>query len=407
MIKLKHKTLVIFRWAPPVAGGPNLIYYLFSNFDPTTYCLLTSYKNTHSGNLTDNWLSAPYYYYDSWNLPSFDFKKNNLLTKCQKLPFLKNFIYLIQKAIQAIKIINQGYKLIKQEKIEIIFSVSDAGHSFLTGLVLSLFTGRPLVIYLLDLYKDNLLPRRWKLLAFLIEPLVFYRASKIIVTNEGTREFYLHQYPRLSFKVISNSTNITQYQNLISPYKPTPPYSIVFTGHLYWAQLQSVENLLQAVKEISQPEITLTLYILNPPSDLIARYASNPRITFTTAPQEQMPAIQTKADILFLPLAWDTTCPAIIKTATPGKLTDYLASGRPILIHAPDYAYLSRYGKQYGFAEVVDQNDVNLLKAAILKIVMDPIYTQTLITNAQDTFNSFHNANTNSQCLVKILSEIN
>ncbi|MBI2482148.1 MAG: hypothetical protein HYV76_01100 [Candidatus Vogelbacteria bacterium] len=383
MIRLKNKTLLIFRWAPPVAGGPNCIYHLFSRFSPTDYCILTNYKNTHSGNLTNNWLPANYYYYDKWSLLKTGFFK---------------------RITQAYQLINGGYRLIKQEHVDLIFSVSDGGHSFLTGLTLSIITGRPLAIYLLDLYKDNYLPRRQKIIAWLIEPIIFYWAIKIIVTNEGTREFYLRRYPRLDFEIIYNSTDFNQYQKQITLYNPISPYSIVFTGHLYWAQRQSIENLIQAVIETTELEITLTLYVLNPPADLVAHYINNPKIIFTKAPQEKMPEIQTKADILFLPLAWETPSPAIIQTATPGKLTDYLASGRPILVHAPDYAYVSRFSHKHGLATVVDQNNIDLLKKAIKKILTDQRHSQATIVKAQDTFHRLYNAEINAQKLADIIN---
>jgi len=59
-----------------------------------------------------------------------------------------------------------------------------------------------------------------------------------------------------------------------------------------------------------------------------------------------MSEIQTQADILFLPLSWHTKSQKIIDTATPGKLTDYLISNRPILIYAPASTFLAQYAKK-------------------------------------------------------------
>jgi len=64
-----------------------------------------------------------------------------------------------------------------------------------------------------------------------------------------------------------------------------------------------------------------------------------------------------RLDCLFLPLSWHTKSQAIIDTATPGKMTDYLISGSPILIHAPASTFLVKYARENNFAEIVDTEE--------------------------------------------------
>ena len=189
-------------------------------------------------------------------------------------------------------------------------------------------------------------------------------------------------------------------------YNPKSPYTIVFTGHIYWPQERSVRNLITAVSEINDIDVKLLLYVPSPPQDLVETYKNHPKIKFDVAPQSEMPRIQSGADILFLPFAWRTPSPQIIATASPGKLTDYLASGRPILIHAPPYAYVSQYAKEYGFAHIVDKESIPLLQDGIRKLLQDHDYSRKLIKNARELFLKNHDAVKNAELLKKIINEL-
>jgi glycosyltransferase involved in cell wall biosynthesis len=58
----------------------------------------------------------------------------------------------------------------------------------------------------------------------------------------------------------------------------------------------------------------------------VARKLDNHNIEFLEAVPEQIAEIQSKADVLLLPLKKE-----ISKTATPSKLTAYLLSGKPVI----------------------------------------------------------------------------
>ncbi|MDD5639072.1 MAG: hypothetical protein PHO28_04170, partial [Candidatus Pacebacteria bacterium] len=83
-------------------------------------------------------------------------------------------------------------------------------------------------------------------------------------------------------------------------------------------------------------------------------------------------------------------------TATPGKLTDYLISNRPILIHAPSSTFLAQYAKENNFALVVDKEDIEELKNAIKTLLFNRKFAKQIIENAKDTFFKNHDANKNA-----------
>ena len=61
----------------------------------------------------------------------------------------------------------------------------------------------------------------------------------------------------------------------------------------------------------------------------------------------------------------------MIRTALPGKTAEYMVSGTPILVHAPPYAYISRYAREAGWGYVVDSPDPDRLAEAIRRLLSD------------------------------------
>jgi len=282
--------------------------------------------------------------------------------------------------------------------------ISDIGPALIATYLISLCTGVPYALYLFDIYLgNNLLPMN-ELLAKIFEPRMFKMASVVIVTNEGTERFYRKRYGG-TFKsaVVHNSVFPQGYESRRTPYSPKEPYTILFTGQVYWAQERSLMNLIRTMDELRDLRVQLDLYVPNAPETLKQRVRGRRNIYLTAADQSEMPAIQCHATLLLLPLSWHTRSPDVIATAAPGKLADYLASGRPVLIHAPPYAYINQYAKENGFALVVDEENIKKLKDGINKLLFDLEYSRQLIENAKRTFYKNHDATINAQKLAKIL----
>jgi glycosyltransferase involved in cell wall biosynthesis len=401
-LTLKNRVLIVSSWAPPSLGGPQNLYNLFSRLDGASYAIFTSVANVMQGSAQmGSSLPCRYYFYD---------EEKRDARHCTKpgAPVLRALKWIRQGValpLRIVRIVRRGLRVIKDEDIDLLLGISDAGPALLLTMILSRFSGKPYLLYFYDLYKGNDDPQPWKVIASLMEPALFQGARRVIVTNEKTKQVYERRYtPSRPVDVVPNSVDGASYENLRTEYAPKPPYHIVFTGRIYWPQERSVRNLIRAVIEMEDLDIRCTVYCPNTPAGLVAEYAHSPRVVFDVAPHAEMPGIQSQADILYLPLSWNTKSPAIISTASPGKLTDYLIAGRPILIHAPEDAYISQYARAHMFAHVVDREDGALLKAGIRKLLYDTDYAKRLITNARNVFYRYHDAAPNAHKMAAILN---
>jgi len=404
LMGLKKKTLIVSRWAPPALGGPQNLCTLFSRIDGRRYAILTSVLNELQATPpAGSRLPCRYYYYDE--------EKRDPPRSGR--PAASPFGAALRRAwrgcllpARIARIISNGLRTIKEERIELLLGISDEGPALILTHLLSRISGTPYALYLFDLYKGNDLKQPWRSISDRFEPLLFKRARRIIVTNERTRDYYLERYPAGVFDVIHNSVDGSLYRVIPDAYDPKPPYTIVFTGRIYWAQERSLRNLLRAVAAMDDLEIRCLIYAPNPPKELVADYARHPGIRFDVASHDEMPAVQGRADILFLPLAWKTNSPAIIATASPGKLTDYLIAGRPMLVHAPPYAFVSQYAREHRCGHVVDEEDLAALQAGIRRLVTDLDYSRELIANARKTFHAHYEVGPNARKMTEILDAV-
>jgi glycosyltransferase involved in cell wall biosynthesis len=157
---------------------------------------------------------------------------------------------------------------------------------------------------------------------------------------------------------------------------------IVYTGAVYHAHYDAFHNLLVALQEIGRPEIKLHLYTAQTNKLLEEKQMIGQAVYHEHLPLSQVREVQEQADILFLPLAFKSPIVEVIKTSAPAKLGEYMATGRPILVHAPQDSFLSWYFKRHECGLVVDRSEPARLVQAIRRILEDSALRRQLKTNA-------------------------
>jgi glycosyltransferase involved in cell wall biosynthesis len=96
----------------------------------------------------------------------------------------------------------------------------------------------------------------------------------------------------------------------------------------------------------------------------------------------EMPGIQMEADLLFLPLAFNSPYPELVRTSATTKLGEYLAARRPVLVHAPPDSFVSWYFRRYDCGLVVDESDPARLAEGIERVLGDAGLRRLLSANA-------------------------
>lgn len=150
-------------------------------------------------------------------------------------------------------------------------------------------------------------------------------------------------------------------------------FVILYTGAVYNAQSDAMARLVLALEQIANPKVKLHIYTTQEPEALADFGIKGTYVELHShLPQEEIPKVQAAADLLFLPLSFESTYDVLIRTSAPGKMGEYMAIAKPILAHVPPNSFPEWYINQHECGKVVTSTNVDDLVAAITSFLEHP-----------------------------------
>jgi len=243
-----------------------------------------------------------------------------------------------------------GLLLNKMRSFNCLLSVYPREYDLYAAYVLHKLTRKPLILYMHDLFsevkKNALLYRVYEF----VERKIFSSASAIIVTNERFKNYYLKK--GLSRVVVLpscvdfNEENREMPSQYLYATKPKQKLRIVFTGSVYEANEGAILCFLNALKKVKNIEV---VFATNSKKD----YLKGVSIGFL--PKKACHELQRSADVLLLPLSFNTSYPEEIECAFPTKALEYLVAGKPILAIVPEGTFSEEFVKRHKIGIVVTE----------------------------------------------------
>ena len=367
------KLVVISHGVPPVPSGQStVLYHLLRHFEPGSYCLVTGFSYEQFGLPIDRTRILPANYYicrekfligpgNRWGLV--------------RLPIIMSIVGIPRLAYQY-------YRIIRREQAQAVVACTGYLTSMPAARLAARWAGVRFYFFVMDYYRYQFLHPLQRWLAGMFEPWIVKGADGIFVWNEYMRDTLLAQY-RVSSIVLRPPVEIENYGPYEwRPWIPGKAIKIVYTGSIYEAHFDTFRRLIEAIKLLNQTSIELRLYTMQSAEVLAAEGIAGDCVHLDYAVANQVPAIQRRADILFLPMAFSSPFPEIIRTTAPGKSGEYMAAGRPILVHAPSDSFLSWYYRQHDCGLVVDREDAGALAKGISQLLEEQALAERLTRNA-------------------------
>jgi glycosyltransferase involved in cell wall biosynthesis len=238
----------------------------------------------------------------------------------------------------------------------------------------------PLVAYLFDDPIFQWAPGPLRNFARLWEPLWARIAAQVIVPNEAMAAKFTQRRGRKP--VIVRNPVPPEAVSSVSTWPIVPgQFRIVYTGSVYHAHSDAFLNLLGALEKLH--DWSLHIYTSQSASQVAQHGIRGPRVFHHPhVNQTEAYAQQRAADVLFLPLAFHSTIQEVLRTSAPMKMGEYLASGRPILVHAPPDTFIAEHVRRHRAGLVVDTPDSRALADALRDIAADAKLRRSICTNA-------------------------
>jgi glycosyltransferase involved in cell wall biosynthesis len=279
-----------------------------------------------------------------------------------------------------------------------VLSVADHGFSVIAGDVCARLRGVPHVIWVFDLWEENAYSDVDRRLAARLEGRLWRRAAAIIGHAEEISRHYERKHG-VPVQVLPTPIELADP----APRDPEPHATkeVLYAGALYWAQEEPLRRLAHVCRETDGVRLTIVGDRAQANRVGIDADAFEPRL----AP-EDFRARVARADVAFVGLSFDSPHPDVIATATPARLPEYMASGTPILVHAPAGSHVAEYARREDFAEVVDEPDPEALAAGLRRVIGDGDRSSMRVRRARELAVSRHDHRVVARALRELLDRI-
>ena len=224
--------------------------------------------------------------------------------------------------------------------------------------------GIPIVNHIEDIYPEPFLqkiPLIGKLVYRCLLPIdkwIVNNATVSVVIGKKIKEFYVKTRNVIpdKIKVVYNWQDESRYQSASAYHKDNEPFTFIYVG-----SISKAANLHLVLDAFLDAKIGNARLIFagsgNELGSLKAASIGKPNISFVEARVDNVGEIQSKADVLILPLL-----PTVALRAVPSKTAAYLFSHKPVLAcveNESDVAEIINEGKCGWIASPSDKNSVS------------------------------------------------
>jgi hypothetical protein len=249
----------------------------------------------------------------------------------------------------------------------ILLAPLDSGFSVIATAVAARITGRPYVIMVFDLWEENAYGALARRVARHLERRILGGAAALVAFSERVSDHYRGKHG-VTCEVIDTpiaagpTATAAELEG-----QGQRPVDVLVGGAVYWAQEDAVRRLLRVAARM--PDVRTTM--VGDERELRARGFHADAYERRLSGEEYRQRLRT-ADVAFVGLSLESDHPEVLLTATPARLPEAMASGRPLLVHVPAGSHAARYAREEDFAEVVDAPADDALERGLRALIDDP-----------------------------------
>lgn len=212
--------------------------------------------------------------------------------------------------------------------------------------------------------------------------------------SEYMAEAYKMRYDK-EFATFHNSINIDFWKKAQrKDYKLNDSPRMLYAGRVGLGIDESLKNIASAIEKVNTDlniDLKFALQVKDIP-DWANEYSCVQHNNFVA--YDELPRVFAEADFLILPYDFSEESISFIRYSMPTKAPEYMVSGTPIIIFAPEDTAMVRYAKKLNWAKVVQENSIDELVSVIKKLLNDESERKTIAQNAIHIAEKNHNSKT-------------
>ncbi|MDP8200860.1 MAG: hypothetical protein P9M11_01820 [Candidatus Tenebribacter burtonii] len=164
-------------------------------------------------------------------------------------------------------------------------------------------------------------------------------------------------------------------------------------------------EIIKSLNEF-QYQITFTLYSKFSSQEVRDRIEAYSFVQINNyVSQEKLPETLTKANFLLLPLSFESKF-KFTYLSMPTKTAEYMVSGVPIIVYAPERTALSQYAKRSKWGHTLTTNKKEIILKSVMNLFEDIDLQHEYSRNAIELAKERHDVKINKLRFMKILNEV-
>ncbi|MFI3262363.1 MAG: glycosyltransferase [Rikenellaceae bacterium] len=223
-------------------------------------------------------------------------------------------------------------------------------------------------------HKETLFPKHYKTQTNkVLNRLFSYSHVNLSISKQMSEEYarrYGYTFTPFHNPFDENTFNKVTKTNIIRKHK-----IITYLGRIDKDNIDVINDIIQAVNNLVSEGNKLHFNIYTNANakqsfvDMYIQKSENVNIYDFVPHDEIANLLINKSDILLLPNSFNKKSIEYVKYSISTKLTEYLASGTPVLTYAPNNIAISEFCIENDCATVLSERNIKLLKQTILNIM--------------------------------------
>jgi glycosyltransferase involved in cell wall biosynthesis len=242
----------------------------------------------------------------------------------------------------------------------------------------------PFYAYMHDLWLENTRPGSpLAHFAAAWEPVILRHATRVLCTTQAMQQHYAQHYG-LQTSLLPHTIaepELLQMPSAIRPARMSQP-TVLFVGAVSRSMNLDALKVVAAASELLPQGYALLYCTAAEPATVSQWGIHSSRLRITYVSRAEVQRLQSAAHILLAPLSHKNCSIAEVRTVFSTKLLEYLVSGRPIIVFAPEDSYQARSARKKGWGYVVTEDAPAALADAIRRLMTDERLAAHLVQNA-------------------------
>jgi glycosyltransferase involved in cell wall biosynthesis len=242
----------------------------------------------------------------------------------------------------------------------------------------------PFYTHMHDLWMENIPPdtalahfaAKW-------EPLILKNSRRILCMTEAMQRHYEKKYG-IQTDLLPHTIpeqDLSRAPLEMRPARMAKP-TVLFVGSISPVMNLDALKVLTSASELLPREYELLLCSSADFATLNRLGINSSRLQARYVSRAEVQRLQSEAHVLIAPLSHKNCSLDEVRTVFSTKLLEYLVSGRPSVVFAPEGSYHAESASKNGWAYVVTEDSATALAAAIVKVVTDEHLAAELVRGA-------------------------